>query len=181
MKANEAAVISLRMKKYSELSDIEQVSVVPNPYSQNAAILGRSFSITKSGLRVSVLLNNLDIPITIQILGYALPVKTRDEMTENVRKHEFLDCPNHMDKICVLSRLKRINISTGVISSLKSETDDGLSSCSNFPETPTTEKLEMDKPVLPENIGQAIKKQQELNEICRRNTAQAQMRQRKTR
>ena len=34
--------------------------------------------------------------------------------------------------------------------SLKSETDDGLSSCSNFPERPTLEKLEMDKPVLPE-------------------------------
>ena len=34
--------------------------------------------------------------------------------------------------------------------SLKSETDDGLSSCSNFPERPTQEELEMDKPVLPE-------------------------------
>ena len=34
--------------------------------------------------------------------------------------------------------------------SLKSETDDGLSSCSNFPERPTIEKMEMDKPVLPE-------------------------------
>ena len=34
--------------------------------------------------------------------------------------------------------------------SLKSETDDGLWSCSNFPEKPTLEELEMDKPVLPE-------------------------------
>ena len=33
---------------------------------------------------------------------------------------------------------------------LKLETDDGLSSCSNFPERPTPEELEMDKPVLPE-------------------------------
>ena len=33
-------------------------------------------------------------------------------------------------------------------SSLKSETDDGLSSCSNFPERPTPEELEVDKPVL---------------------------------
>ena len=33
---------------------------------------------------------------------------------------------------------------------LKSETDDGLSSCSNFLERPTLEDLEMDKPVLPE-------------------------------
>ena len=34
--------------------------------------------------------------------------------------------------------------------SLKSETDDGLSSCSIFPEKPTLEELEIDKPVLPE-------------------------------
>ena len=33
---------------------------------------------------------------------------------------------------------------------LKSETDDGLSSCSNFPGRPTPSDLEMDKPVLPE-------------------------------
>ena len=34
--------------------------------------------------------------------------------------------------------------------SLKSETDNELSSCSNFPERPTLEELEMDKPVLPD-------------------------------
>ena len=34
--------------------------------------------------------------------------------------------------------------------SLKSETDDGLSSCSNFPERPTLEEIEMDKSVLPQ-------------------------------
>ena len=34
--------------------------------------------------------------------------------------------------------------------SLKSATDDGLSSCSIFPERPTQEELEIDKPVLPE-------------------------------
>ena len=78
-KANEAAIVSLRMKNYNELSDNKQVCIVPNPNSQNAAVLGRSFSITKSGLCVSVLLNTLDIPFTIQRgrkLGYALPVKT---------------------------------------------------------------------------------------------------------
>ena len=75
LKANEAAIISLRMKNYNELSDNKQLCIVPNPNSQSAAILGRSFSITKSGLCVSVLLNTLDIPITIQRgikLGYAL-------------------------------------------------------------------------------------------------------------
>ena len=79
LKANEAAIVSLRMKNYNELSDNKQVCIVPNPNSQSAAVLGRSFSITKSGLCVSVLLNTLDTLITIQRgrkLGYALPVKT---------------------------------------------------------------------------------------------------------
>ena len=78
LKANEAEIVSLRMKNYNELSDKKQVCIVPKPNSQSAAVLGRSFSITKS-LCVSVLLNTLDILITIQRgrkLGYALPVKT---------------------------------------------------------------------------------------------------------
>ena len=33
---------------------------------------------------------------------------------------------------------------------MKSDTDDGLSSCSNFPERPSSYELESDKPVLPE-------------------------------
>ena len=33
---------------------------------------------------------------------------------------------------------------------MKSVTDDGLSSCSNFPERPSSYELESDKPVLPE-------------------------------
>ena len=65
LKANEAAIVSLRMKNYNELSDNKQLCIVPNPNSQSAAILGRFFSITKSGLCVSVLLNTFDIPITI--------------------------------------------------------------------------------------------------------------------
>ena len=36
------------------------------------------------------------------------------------------------------------------MNSLRSETDDGPSSCSNFPERPTLEELEIDKPILPE-------------------------------
>ena len=80
LKANEAAIVSLRMKNYNELSENKQVCIVPNPNSQSAAVLGRPSSITKSGLCVSVLLNTLDMPITIQRgrkLEYALPVKTR--------------------------------------------------------------------------------------------------------
>ena len=41
-------------------------------------------------------------------MGYALPVKTRYEMTEHVKDNEVLDCPNHRDKICILKRLKKI-------------------------------------------------------------------------
>ena len=109
LKANEAAFVSLRMKNYNELSDNKQVCIVAaKPNSQSAAVLGRSFSITKSGLCVSVLLNTLDIPITIQRerkLGYALPVKSQYEMTENSKQNEVVDCPNHRDKICILRRL----------------------------------------------------------------------------
>ena len=71
-------------------------------------------------------------------------------MTENVKENEVLECPNHRDKICILRRLKKIKDSSGLVKSLKSETDDGLSSCSNFPERPTLEEMELDKPVLPE-------------------------------
>ena len=54
LKANEASIVSLRMKNSNELSDKKQVCIVPNPINQSAAILGRSFSIAKSGLCVSV-------------------------------------------------------------------------------------------------------------------------------
>ena len=152
-KANDVAIVGLRMKNFNEFSDSKQVCIVSNPNSQSAAVLKRSFSITKSGLCVSVLLNTLDIPITIQRgrkLGYALPVKTRYEMTENVKENDVSECPNHKDKICILRLLNKIKISSGLVKSLKSETDDRLSSCSSFPERPTIEKMEIDKPVLPE-------------------------------
>ena len=38
LKANEAAIVSLRTKNYNELSDNKQVCVVPNPNSQSAAV-----------------------------------------------------------------------------------------------------------------------------------------------
>ena len=49
-----------------------------------------------------------------------------------------------------MGRLKKIKESLGLVKSLKSDTDDGLSSCSSLPERPTLEEMEMDKPVLPE-------------------------------
>ena len=74
-------------------------------------------------------------------------------MTENSKQNEIVDCPNHRDKICIiLRRLKKIKGSSGLLKSLKSETDDGLSSCSahNFPERRTLDEMQSDKPVLPE-------------------------------
>ena len=71
-------------------------------------------------------------------------------MTEKSKQNEVVYCPNHRDKICILKRLKKIKDSSGLVKSLKSETDDGLSSCSNFPERPTLDEMQCDKPVLPE-------------------------------
>ena len=145
LKANEAAIVSLWMKNNCKLVD-EKIS-------QSAAVLERSFSITKSGLCVSVLLNTLDIPITLQRerkLAYALPVKTRYEMTENEKENEVLDFPNYGDEICILRRFNKIKDTSGLVKSFKSEINDRLSSCSNFPERPTLEEMEVDKVVLPE-------------------------------
>ena len=142
LKANEPLIVSLRMKNYNGLSDNKEVCIIPNPNSQSAAFLGTSFSITKINTRV--------IPITIQRgrkLGYAIPVKTRYEM---LKKSAILHCPNHRDKICILRKLKKIKCSSGLVKSLKSETDNGISNCSKFPGRPTLEELEADKPVLPE-------------------------------
>ena len=41
-----------------------QVCLVPNPNSKSSAILGRSFSLTQSGLCVSVLLNTEATTVT---------------------------------------------------------------------------------------------------------------------
>ena len=51
-------------------------------------------------------------------------MKTRHEMTENVKENEVLHCPNHSDKICILRRLKKIKCTANLVKSLKSETDD---------------------------------------------------------
>ena len=64
-------------------------------------ILGRSFSLTRNGLCASVLLNTLDTMVTIQRgkkLGYALPLKTDYEETQNLMIYSVKDCPNHADK-----------------------------------------------------------------------------------
>ena len=144
LQPGQAVVAIFRMRNLNSLSDSKQVCLVPNPNSQSSVILGRSFSVTRNGLCVSDLLNTLDTTVSIQLgkkLGYALPMRTDYEETQNLKKHSV------KDKI-----LKRVNDLKSIhkLFSMKSETDYGLSSCSNFPERPSSYELESDKPVLPE-------------------------------
>ena len=99
-----------------------------------------------------MLLNTLDTTVSIQRgkkLGYALPMRTDYEETQNLKKHSVKDCPYNANKDKILKRINELK-SIHKLFSMKSETDDGLSSCSNFPERPSSYELESDKPVLPE-------------------------------
>ena len=126
--------------------------MVPNPNSQTSVILGRSFSVTRNGLCVSVLLNTLETAVSIQRrknLGYPLPMRTDYEETQNLKRYSVKDCPYHANKNIILKRINEFK-SIHKPFSVKSETDDGLSSCSTFPERPSSYELESDKPFLPQ-------------------------------
>ena len=78
-------VAIFRMKSLNSLSDSKQVCLVPNPNNQSSVILGRSFSVTRNGLCVSVLLNTLNTTVSIRRgkkLGYALPMRANYEETK---------------------------------------------------------------------------------------------------
>ena len=98
----ELAVVAIfRMKNLNSLSDSKQVCCVPNPNSQSSVILGRSFSVARNRLCVSVLLNTLDTTVSIQRgkkLGYALPMRTDYEETQNLKRYSVKDCPYHAIK-----------------------------------------------------------------------------------
>ena len=153
LQPGQAVVAIFRMRNLNSLSDSKQVCLVPNPNSQSSVILGRSFSVTRSGLCVSVLLNTLDTTVSIQPgkkLGYALPMRTDyEEETQNLKKQSVKDCPHHANEDRILKMINELKFIHKLFS-MKSETDDGLSSCSNFPERPSSYELESDKPVLPE-------------------------------
>ena len=151
LQPGQAVVAIFRMRNLNSLSDSKQVCLVPNPNSQSSVILGRSFSVTRNGLCVSVL-NTLDTTVSIQRgkkLGYALPMRADYEETQNLKKYSVKDCPYHANKDKILKRINELK-SIHKLFSMTSETDDGLSSCSNFPERPSSYELESDKPVLPE-------------------------------
>ena len=64
------------MRNVNQLSDSEQIFLVPNQKIQNSAVIRVSFSVTRNGLCASVLLNTLDTTVSIQRgrkLGHALP------------------------------------------------------------------------------------------------------------
>ena len=152
LKPNQAVVATFRMRNLNELSNDRQVCLVPNPNSKISAILGRSFSLTQSGLCVSVLLNTEATTVTIQRgkkLGYALPLNTDFQIVENWKKFDVTKCPLHANQECILKRVNELKSSRKLFS-MKSETDDELSSCSNFLERPTETELAANKPVLPE-------------------------------
>ena len=140
------------MTNLNSLSDSQQVCLVLNSSSQSSVALGRSFSVTRNGLCVSVLLNAVDITVSIQRgrkLGYILPMRTDYEEPPNVNKHHVKDCPFHAGKDLVFkmnNELKSLN----KMFSMRSKTNDGLPSCSNFPERPSSYDLESDKVSLPE-------------------------------
>ena len=152
LKPNQAVVATFRTMNLNELSNDRQVCLVPNPNSKSSAILGRSFSLTQSGLCVSVLLNTEATTVTIQRgkkLGYALPLNTDFQSVENLKKFDVTKCPLLANQECIMKRVNELKSSRKLFS-MKSETDDGLSSCSNFPERPTETELAANKPVLPE-------------------------------
>ena len=82
-------------------------------------------------------------------LGYALPLNTDFQSKENLKKFDVTKCPLHANQECIMKRTNELKSSRKLFS-MKSETDDGLSSCSNFPERPTEKELAANKPILPE-------------------------------
>ena len=76
-------------------------------------------------------------------------MRTDYEETQNLKSFNVKDCPNHADKDKILKRIDEVK-SISKLFSMKSETDEGLSSWSNFSECLSSYELESDKPVLPE-------------------------------
>ena len=82
-------------------------------------------------------------------LSYALPLSTKYQNVENFKRYKVSECPLDANQEGILKRINELK-SLKKLFSMKSETDDGLSSCSNFPERPAEIELASNKPVLPE-------------------------------
>ena len=95
LKPSQAIVAKFMMRSLNENSNDRQMSLVPNPNSKSSAFLGRSFSLTQSGLCVSMLLNTEGTTVTIQRgkkFGYALPLMTDFRSVENLKKFDVTKC-----------------------------------------------------------------------------------------
>ena len=152
LQPGQAVKAIFRIRNLNSLSDRKQVCLVPNPNSQSSVILGRRFSVTRNWLCATVLLYTLDTTVTIQPgrkLAYALPMKTDYEETQKLKRYSVKDCPNYADKDEILKRIDECK-SINKLFLMISETDDDSSSCTNFPERPSSYELQTDKPVLPE-------------------------------
>ena len=109
LQPGQAIVATFRIRNFNSLSDSQEVCLVTNPNSQVSVNLGRSFSVTRNGLCVSVLLNTLYDTVSIQRgkkLGYALPMRTNYEETQNLKRYSVKDCSYHANKD---KSFKRIN------------------------------------------------------------------------
>ena len=108
LQPGQAVVAIFRIRKWNSLSDSKQVCLVMNPNSQSSVILGRSISVNRNGLCVSVLLNTLDTTVSIQRgkkLGYALPMRIDYEETQILKRDIVKDCPYHANKNKILKRI----------------------------------------------------------------------------
>ena len=113
LKPNQAVVATFRMRNLNELSNDRQMCLVPNPNSKSSAILGRSLSLTQSGLCVSVLLNTEATTVTKQRrkkLGYALP-NSDFQSVENLKTFDLTKCPLHANQECILKRINELKSS----------------------------------------------------------------------
>ena len=77
-------------------------------------------------------------------LGYALPLNTDFQCVENLKKFDVTKCPLHANQEGILKRVNELKSFTKLLS-MKSETDDGMSSYSNFAERLTETELAADK------------------------------------
>ena len=152
LKPNEAALATIRIRNLNALSNNRQVCLVSNRNSKSSAILGRSFSLTQSRLCGIVLLSTEAITVTIQRgkkLGSALPLNTEYQRVDNFKRYELAECLLHANRECIINRIHELK-SFRKMFSMKSETYDGLSRCSNFCERPTETELASNKQVLRE-------------------------------
>ena len=98
LKPHQAVIATIRMRNLNEFSNDRHLCLIPNRNSKSSAILRRSFSLTQSGLCVSVLLNTEATTVTIQRgrkLGYTLPLSTDFQSVENFKRFDVTKCPLH--------------------------------------------------------------------------------------